>query len=281
MGSSPFIRTKKNHRPRSVVFSFCPFLIRIIIVSHSYRGSFTARSMVSSIIVIFIFTLPIIKRAVSAVFDEYGSIFKKSLIPKIRTALIAAYGQEKGEKFYAQSGQKFLALSTDVDSQGNRAIDLHITRNILPLVCCYLVLQQGGIAKEDACALVVGQMHQKIRKKAAILKTVAHFPFLYPFFRALCHRVMKNSYPDIGWDVVWLKDDNETVCFDCRACVYLATTTKFGYPELCQYFCQNDTIVYSALSPAVQFVRTQTLATGGDRCDFCFLNGKTLKNRAL
>jgi len=206
--------------------------------------------------------------------NKYDSIFKKSLIPHIRTALITAYGPEKGEQLYAQAGQKFLALSSNIDSQGNRAIELHITRNILPLVCCYLVLQQNGIAKEEACTLVAGQMHHEIRKNADRLKSVAHFPFLYPIFRVLCRRVMKNTYPDIGWDVAWLKDDNETVCFDCRACVYLATTTKFDCPELCQYFCQNDTIVYSALSPAVKFVRTQTLAAGGDRCDFCFLNGK-------
>ena len=213
--------------------------------------------------------------------DEYGSIFKKSLVPQIRTAFISAYGQEKGEKLYGQSAQRLVALRADVDDCKNRAIYLHITRNILPLVCCYLVLQQNGVAKEEACTFVVAQMHQEIRKKAAIFKAVAHFPFLYSIFRVLCRRVMKSSYPDIGWDVAWLKDDNETVCFDCRACVYLATTTKFDCPEICQYFCQNDTIVYSALSPAVQFVRTQTLATGGDRCDFCFLNGKKVKSNAI
>ena len=213
--------------------------------------------------------------------NKYDSLFKKSLIPQLRTALIAAYGQAKGEQFYAQAGQKLLAFSADVDSKGNRAIYLHITRNILPLVCCYLVLQQNGIAKEEACTLVVGQMHQEIHKKADRLKSVSRLPFLYPVFRVLCRNVMKNTYPDIGWDVAWLKDNSETVCFDCRACVYLATTTKFGCPELCQYFCQNDTIVYSGLSPAVQFVRTQTLATGGDRCDFCFLNGKKLKSKAV
>lgn len=114
--------------------------------------------------------------------NEYGSIFKKSLVPQIRTTFISAYGQEKGEKLYGQSAQKLVALRADVDDCKNRAIYLHITRNILPLVCCYLVLQQNGVAKEEACTFVVAQMHQEIRKKAAMLNTVAYFPFLYPVF---------------------------------------------------------------------------------------------------
>lgn len=209
--------------------------------------------------------------------DEYYKAFNKSIIPEIRSVLIDTYGEKEGSRLYAQSGQQLLYLISGADNRGNKSIRLHMTKNILPLVACYQVLQENGIPKEKACALVVHQMHTHAHQAARLMKKISRLPFLYPVFRTLCRNVMKKSYPDIGWDVNWLRDNKGGIAFDCRACVYRDTTAKLGCPELCQYFCQNDDIMYSALSPNVQFIRTQTLATGGDRCDFCFLNGKTLK----
>ncbi len=54
---------------------------------------------------------------------------------------------------------------------------------------------------------------------------------------------------------------------DILKCPYCRVFTELGAPELAKYSCESDDIVYGNL-PGIDFIRTQTLATGGTRCDF-------------
>jgi len=209
--------------------------------------------------------------------EKYNKIFNKSIIPGIQSVFIGTYGNENGRRFYAQSGERLLTLMEGADDRGSAAIRRHMVKNILPVVSCYQVLQENGIPKDETCDLVVGEMHTTVKINAEIWRHFSNIPRLYPLFRRLCRRVMEKDYPDVGWNVHWVRDNPEGIAFDCRACVYMDVTVQLGCPELCRCFCQNDDIMYSVLSPKVRFVRTQTQAAGGDRCDFCFLNGKVNK----
>ena len=57
---------------------------------------------------------------------------------------------------------------------------------------------------------------------------------------------------------------------DMTACPYCRFATLFGCPELTPVFCESDFATYGDL-PGIRFLRTQTLGTGGDRCDFQFI----------
>ena len=211
--------------------------------------------------------------------ESYQRVFRKSIVPKIGFALADRYGREKGNVLYARCGERLLALISEADDRGNAAIHRHLVKNILPVAGCYQVLQENGVPKTEACDLVIGQMHGFVRGKTGILCCLSHVPRLYPLFRRICRNAMKKDYPDVGWDVRWIRDDPEGIAFDCRACVYWDTTSRLGCPELCKYFCRNDDILYCVLSPGIRFVRTQTLGTGGNRCDFCFLNEKERRHK--
>jgi|AGTN01.3.fsa_nt_gi hypothetical protein len=88
---------------------------------------------------------------------------------------------------------------------------------------------------------------------------------------------MKRNYPQAGWEMRFKQINNKEISFDCHRCVYLDTLTTLGCPELCTAFCKNDEITFVALEPKIKFVRTETLATGGDCCDFKMFNGKYYK----
>jgi len=51
-------------------------------------------------------------------------------------------------------------------------------------------------------------------------------------------------------------------------------TKKYGCPELCTVFCENDDISFRGLMPKIRFERKGTLGQGADKCDFHLINTK-------
>ena len=56
--------------------------------------------------------------------------------------------------------------------------------------------------------------------------------------------------------------------FDILECPYCKYVKELGCPELGPGFCKSDEYSYGNLKDFT-FARTQTLATGGEKCDFC------------
>ena len=61
--------------------------------------------------------------------------------------------------------------------------------------------------------------------------------------------------------------DKKSIHFDILLCPYCAYLAELGCPELTESFCRSDEYAYGNLK-TMEFRRTQTLGTGGDRCDF-------------
>ena len=55
--------------------------------------------------------------------------------------------------------------------------------------------------------------------------------------------------------------------FDIISCPYCKYLAELGCPELTANFCNSDLYAYGDLSE-IEFSRTQTLGTGGEKCDF-------------
>ena len=59
--------------------------------------------------------------------------------------------------------------------------------------------------------------------------------------------------------------------FECVECLYKHIFTHYGVIDrFGPMFCHADVINYGNL-PYTDFIRTQTLCQGGDKCDFCFI----------
>ena len=61
--------------------------------------------------------------------------------------------------------------------------------------------------------------------------------------------------------------DTKDLRFDILACPYAKYTSELGCPELTHIFCDNDIYAYGSLK-GITFERSQTLGTGGSKCDF-------------
>ena len=55
--------------------------------------------------------------------------------------------------------------------------------------------------------------------------------------------------------------------FDILSCPYAKYTAELGCPEIAHIFCDNDIYAYGSLK-GITFERTQTIGTGGSKCDF-------------
>lgn len=62
--------------------------------------------------------------------------------------------------------------------------------------------------------------------------------------------------------------DKQETHFDILECPYCKYMVELGCPELGPSFCKSDEYSYGNLADFT-FERTQTLATGGEKCDFC------------
>ena len=76
-----------------------------------------------------------------------------------------------------------------------------------------------------------------------------------------------------GWCYVWHLDTDprNEFHFECTECLYRHIFEKRGVLERFDpMFCYADISNYGSL-PYTDFIRTQTLCQGGDRCDFRFV----------
>ena len=60
-----------------------------------------------------------------------------------------------------------------------------------------------------------------------------------------------------------------------NGCVYFETLSAYGAPELGTIFCALDNFVFDEVSPYIRWERTQTIARGGELCDFRFYPKET------
>jgi hypothetical protein len=74
-----------------------------------------------------------------------------------------------------------------------------------------------------------------------------------------------------NWITENVRVDKDVFSFDIVVCLWYNTCVESGCPELCRAFCENDIFLYGGLAN-VDFIRTQTIASGGSKCDFCYKN---------
>ena len=111
-------------------------------------------------------------------------------------------------------------------------------------------------------------------KAHKLLKTFFHIP---RFFRLFCLFMKKGMSGDEIWKSRILSDDGRCYRVDVLKCLWADTCKFFECPELCEIFCLCDHIVFGNIKGLV-FERSRTLGMNGEKCDFCFMNGKG-KNR--
>lgn len=184
-----------------------------------------------------------------------------------------------GKNTYEKTENIYKELKATADDYESKAVIHHLTTNLFPTMAYYKALIANGYDTDMALFYV----RKETRKSAEIKKQqnqkIAKLPFTYLMYRLAVKGVMKKNFPDDVFGIKWICCNEKEIHFDFHKCIYHDLTKKYGCPELCTVFCENDDISFSGLIPKIRFERKGTLGQGADKCDFHLINTKRSLDR--
>lgn len=183
--------------------------------------------------------------------------------------LINEFGQELGEKIYSKQQEKFNGL-IKISSTGKSKGQLETLKNsILPRIALYRVLQDIPEYKELALQIVEKGFLQDLQNVVLNIQKMEKSERFFEIFRMNFSESLKSD----NWESEIVQNDNNSMVFIMKKCIWNDTCIEMNCPEICQIFCRGDIACYSSIKK-ISFERTQTLACNGKCCDFKFINNE-------
>lgn len=140
-------------------------------------------------------------------------------------------------------------------------------RQLLPCIAFYEALlrllpdRAAALAFVDKWAFV--EVEKMVRPLRLLMRTG-----LYRVMPALCGLMQQRLFGEAAGFACRSVPDAPPFACDVTLCPYHETCKRYGYPELTQFACRADDVIYGNLHPRLVWARTQTLGSGGDCCDF-------------
>ena len=137
---------------------------------------------------------------------------------------------------------------------------------IFPHIAVYksLLENRGGMAME-----IMEKGEAAASEKAAkLFQNVVKLPFGKAIFlKGFAAGCRSGFGSDAGFRHVIYRADSKCYQMDVTVCPYMKYCNAEGCAELTHIFCDSDIYAYGYLD-GITFERTQTLGTGGEKCDF-------------
>ena len=199
---------------------------------------------------------------------------KKSKLTKnrkfgfIRKGLVKRYGEEETVKIVglAEGHYDRCEALCQGASEGEWA---HLSGTILPTVAVYKALLE--VDADHALQYAHDIMMELCEKGGAMVGKLLKAPGMKSVFMWLLPKMAVKLFgPSCGFAYENYEATKRKLKMDMTACPYCRYAQKLGCPELMPIFCDSDLATYGNL-PGIKFERTQTLGTGGTKCDFRFV----------
>ena len=180
--------------------------------------------------------------------------------------LIAELGPEKGAELYQKTQERYQQLlksATEKPGQQKKIFE----KMLLPRIALYKTLQENGYTQQEAYDLLEKHMIEigakPQRKNYGFMDK---FPFAYQLFRFGFTHVVPSSNL---WEADIDKSKKDEFKVTMHKSFWHDTYVEYGCPEVCAQACKCDDLTYGGLRH-IEYLRTQTLGTGGSCCDFHF-----------
>ncbi|HNX64645.1 MAG TPA: L-2-amino-thiazoline-4-carboxylic acid hydrolase [Oscillospiraceae bacterium] len=190
---------------------------------------------------------------------------------------IGKFGLDFGNLIFIEAKNLLSDMKSEADYKNSKYIKWHMDENMLPSIAIYLAFKKFDSTSDNALDFtdqVLQMFRLKMQKKNKVL---GRLPFGYSAFKMFCKSVMNKQYPEQGWDVEWIKYNDNEIHFNMKSCIYFEITKKYNCPEMCTLFCKNDDVVFEGYKPAIIFERNGTIARGQQVCDFHYKNSNNIK----
>ena len=174
----------------------------------------------------------------------------------------------KTEGYENELGNVYIRTAELFDENANasQALYKHL-RQILPSIAFYEALLRITGDREKSVAFFEKWALTKIEKMVPAVQSVMKLG-LYRKMPDICDNMLDKLFgKEAGFESREVKDAPK-FARDMTVCPYYETCKKYSCPEITQFFCKSDDVVYGNLHPKLVWGRTQTLGTGGECCDF-------------
>ncbi len=164
--------------------------------------------------------------------------------------------------------EKLVGLIEEEKEYEDKGNYLHLS-NILTTIALDEVLQNNGRNADEAFDLISTHMW------AALTPESFQKMSRLPFFLSLMKKIVPLGFKygsGKGWRYTWFKNEPKNEFhFECNECLYKHEFSKRNLLErFGPMFCHSDVINYGNLHN-IEFIRTNTICQGGEKCDFCFI----------
>ncbi|MCM1060156.1 MAG: L-2-amino-thiazoline-4-carboxylic acid hydrolase [Eubacterium sp.] len=186
---------------------------------------------------------------------------KMNIIKKISADIL---GNTETEKIWGAAREKLrdiLSRYKDVPPKEQYHTDL-----IFPHIAVYKSLLETHA--DRAMEIMEKGEASAAKKSARVFQNMVKFPFGRQMFLKGFAAGCKSGFgAEAGFKNTVYKADSRRYQMDVLVCPYVKYCNAEGCGELTHIFCDNDIYAYGSLD-GIAFDRSQTLGTGGEKCDF-------------
>lgn len=172
---------------------------------------------------------------------------------------------EETEKIWADARLR-LQKMYDEHSDLPKGVRLHTDGFIFPAAAIYLAMKEFDSHK--AFSVMQKVMKEKALESGRKFASFVRLPFGKRLFLKMWDTISHKMFSDsAGFKNVFYPKQKGVFRMDITQCPYNTYLTALGCQELTRLFCENDVYSYGNL-PGLDFIRTQTIGSGGRLCDF-------------
>lgn len=184
---------------------------------------------------------------------------------KVAARAIAERTQARYEKIFAERTQ-----------QENFWLRFHLERNIIPSLALYQILREDGASLKDGLVEVDRILTATFEPGFRLLALPFYLTDGFNYLRNTTLLTLKYVFPNNRFRTTLVENSSQTLAFDIHTCFYLDILNQYHARELTSIFCKMDDLLMSKMPRSIRWGRTQTLATGGEFCNFRFSKGEKL-----
>lgn len=189
----------------------------------------------------------------------------------IKKQLIKLYGKEK-TTVIVELAQKHYQECKALCKDASKGEWTHLEDTILPTTAVYKALLE--VDKENALSNTNDIIIDLCEKAGSILNTMLKVPGMPSvFMKVLPKMAVKLFGRECGFDYINFEANSDRMQMDMTMCPYVKYAKRFQVEELMPVFCNSDFATYGSLDK-ITFRRTETLGTGGSKCDFMFVRNE-------
>lgn len=183
--------------------------------------------------------------------------------------LIERHGRAEAECLVQQAEQRCRQLIAGISPRTSPVLRAQLVQNILPGLAMYQTLLEKHQGDRQAALSEIKPLFKTWTEHlyGRLMRSFRWLPAPFLFFR-LSFAIQRRQFADNIFKTHMIENSARRIAMDQFGCPYLETLAAHGAPELTPFYCQIDDWMAEMLPPQIAFRRTQTLARGGDRCDF-------------